>query len=94
MEEKERIYGERYPIDEDFLAALAEMPQACGIALGFDRLVMLARGALAHRAGLMESAGMKSQSTTLRGVTNFALGLVPRERLDELAAVAAAMRSR
>jgi len=45
MAEKERIYGERYPIDEDFLAALAAMPQACGIALGFDRLVMLATGA-------------------------------------------------
>jgi len=45
MAEKERIYGERYPIDEDFLAALAGMPQACGIALGLDRLVMLATGA-------------------------------------------------
>jgi len=45
MAEKERIYGERYPIDEDFLAALAVMPQASGIALGFDRLVMLATGA-------------------------------------------------
>src|SRR4029079_16234989 len=45
MEEKERIYGERYPIDEDFLAALKEMPDAIGIALGFDRLVMLATGA-------------------------------------------------
>lgn len=45
MAEKERIYGERYPIDEDFLAALAQMPQACGIALGLDRLVMLATGA-------------------------------------------------
>ena len=45
MSEKERIYGERYPIDEDFLAALAMMPQSCGIALGFDRLVMLATGA-------------------------------------------------
>lgn len=45
MDEKERIHGERYPIDEDFLAALAEMPQASGIALGFDRLVMLATGA-------------------------------------------------
>ena len=42
MEEKERIYGERYPLDEDFLAALALMPPASGIALGFDRLVMLA----------------------------------------------------
>src|SRR5262249_35667385 len=45
MAEKERIYRERYPIDEDFLAALATMPPACGIALGFDRLAMLATGA-------------------------------------------------
>jgi lysyl-tRNA synthetase class 2 len=45
MDEKERIYSERYPIDEDFLAALAIMPDASGIALGFDRLVMLAAGA-------------------------------------------------
>ena len=47
MDEKERLHGERYPIDEDFLAALAVMPPASGIALGFDRLVMLATGA--HR---------------------------------------------
>lgn len=45
MDEKERVYGERYPLDEDFLAALALMPSASGIALGFDRLVMLATGA-------------------------------------------------
>ncbi|GEP05073.1 EF-P lysine aminoacylase EpmA [Methylobacterium oxalidis] len=45
MAEKARIYGETYPIDEDFLAALAGMPEASGIALGFDRLVMLASGA-------------------------------------------------
>jgi elongation factor P--(R)-beta-lysine ligase len=45
MDEKERVYGERYPIDEDFLAALAVMPPASGGALGFDRLVMLAAGA-------------------------------------------------
>jgi lysyl-tRNA synthetase class 2 len=40
-----RLYGGTYPIDEDFLAALEIMPRACGIALGFDRLVMLASGA-------------------------------------------------
>ena len=45
MDDKERLYGERYPLDEDFLAALATMPQASGVALGFDRLVMLASGA-------------------------------------------------
>ena len=45
MDEKARVYGERYPLDEEFLAALAHMPPASGIALGFDRLVMLATGA-------------------------------------------------
>jgi lysyl-tRNA synthetase class 2 len=45
MAEKQRLYGERYPLDEDFLAALGAMPPASGIALGFDRLVMLATGA-------------------------------------------------
>jgi len=45
MDEKQRRYGERYPLDEDFLAAVATMPQASGVALGFDRLVMLASSA-------------------------------------------------
>jgi len=45
MAKKEARYGERYPIDEEFLAALARMPEAAGCALGFDRLVMLATGA-------------------------------------------------
>lgn len=40
-------HGERYPLDEDFLAALAHMPAASGCALGFERLVMLAAGATA-----------------------------------------------
>jgi lysyl-tRNA synthetase class 2 len=45
MDEKDRIHGERYPVDEDFLDALAQMPPASGFALVFDRLVMLACGA-------------------------------------------------
>lgn len=45
MDEKQRVYGERYPLDEDLLAALAHMPPASGVALGFDRLAMLATGA-------------------------------------------------
>jgi lysyl-tRNA synthetase class 2 len=46
MEEKQRRYGEAYPLDEDFLDAVGQMPEASGVALGFDRLVMLASGAL------------------------------------------------
>jgi lysyl-tRNA synthetase class 2 len=45
MAEKRRLYGESYPIDEELLSALAIMPAASGVALGFDRLVMLATGA-------------------------------------------------
>jgi lysyl-tRNA synthetase class 2 len=45
MAEKERLYHERYPIDDDFINALRVMPAACGVALGLDRLVMLATGA-------------------------------------------------
>jgi len=45
MKEQQRIFGVSYPIDEDFLAALIDMPDASGAALGFDRLIMLATGA-------------------------------------------------
>lgn len=45
MNEKQRLYGETYPLDEDLLAALPLMPETSGVALGFDRLVMLAVGA-------------------------------------------------
>ncbi|MDE1900896.1 MAG: EF-P lysine aminoacylase GenX [Alphaproteobacteria bacterium] len=45
MDEKEKLYGERYPVDADFIAALHHgMPDSAGIALGFDRLVMLCAG--------------------------------------------------
>ncbi|MCQ2965282.1 MAG: EF-P lysine aminoacylase GenX [Alphaproteobacteria bacterium] len=45
MDLKEKLYGERYPIDDDFIAAVSKMPKATGIAIGVDRLVMLITGA-------------------------------------------------
>ena len=45
MDLKEKLYGERYPIDDDFINAVAAMPPAAGIAVGVDRLVMLVTGA-------------------------------------------------
>lgn len=45
MDEKLRLYHETYPLDEDLLAALPLMEETSGVALGFDRLVMLTVGA-------------------------------------------------
>ena len=42
---KAQLYGESYPIDEDFLDALPYMGETSGAALGLDRVAMLACGA-------------------------------------------------
>jgi lysyl-tRNA synthetase class 2 len=45
MDLKEKLYGERFPIDMNFIDALRHgMPPCSGIALGLDRLVMLCAG--------------------------------------------------
>ncbi|MFN7055323.1 EF-P lysine aminoacylase EpmA [Hyphomonas sp.] len=49
MDLKQAVYGARYPLDTEFLAAVARMPEASGVAMGFDRLVMMASGARSIR---------------------------------------------
>ena len=43
---KEQLYGERYPLDEELLQAIGRIGEAAGIALGIDRLAMLATGVI------------------------------------------------
>ena len=45
MRLKAELYGESYPLDEDFLSCLPYMGEASGAALGFDRVAMLVSGA-------------------------------------------------
>ncbi len=88
MDEKERIYGERYPIDEDFLAALAIMPDASGVAPSPSRLlaVMPPRPSAqentsgpARRNPLVGHPGLARTVNTRRPVGNAAAGpLLPR----------------
>ena len=43
---RKKVYGDDYPVDEDFLKAIEfGLPQSSGNALGLDRLVMLVTGA-------------------------------------------------
>ncbi len=43
--QRRRLGRSVYPLDEDFLGAVARMPRASGVAVGFDRLLMLLTGA-------------------------------------------------
>ena len=56
MDEKQRRYGERYPLDEEFLAAMAVMPQASGVALGFDRHGDVCKRCAQDRSGGLDTA--------------------------------------
>lgn len=46
-EERRALGGTDQGFDEDFLTALETMPESAGIAIGFDRVAMLASGATA-----------------------------------------------
>ena len=73
------------------------MPQASGVALGFDRLVMLASGALQGRSGGVDATGRRGMNridpklaATLRQPAELVeRGLAPAAELAELEQVAA-----
>ncbi len=64
MDEKARVYGERYPLDEDFLAALAIMPEASGVRAGLRPPGDAGGGRLAGGPGAVDAGG---GMTTNRG---------------------------
>jgi elongation factor P--(R)-beta-lysine ligase len=47
QEQRRRLGRPAYPLDEAFLEAVGRMPDAAGVAVGFDRLLMLLVGAAA-----------------------------------------------
>ncbi len=57
MDEKERIHGERYPVDEDFLEALAQMPPACRHRARLRPAGDAGDGCATHRTGDMDAGG-------------------------------------
>ena len=59
MAEKERVHGERYPVDEDFLAALAAMPPASRHRARLRPAGDAGNRRAAHRAGAVD-AGSRS----------------------------------
>jgi lysyl-tRNA synthetase class 2 len=54
---RRRLGRPELPLDEPFLAALARMPDAGGVAVGFDRLLMLLGGAATIAEVLLFPAG-------------------------------------
>jgi lysyl-tRNA synthetase class 2 len=53
QEQRRRLGRPVYPLDERFLAAVGRMPDAGGVALGLDRLLMLLTGAARIRDVLL-----------------------------------------
>lgn len=45
MQKQAEVYGSSYPLDDELLDALGQMPQTSGVALGFERLLIIISGA-------------------------------------------------